>query len=70
MIAVSGETYAHLPEDLKTWLKPKGHHFVKGREQAVEVYANGSVSLVVPRKQRRLSLQALPFSSPLVNNSV
>ena len=68
MIAISGDTYNHLPEDLKKWVKPKGHHFVKGREQAVEVYAHGSIPLVVPGKQRRLSLQAVPFS-PQVNNA-
>ena len=63
MIAISGETYAQLPEDLRKWMKPKGHHFVKGREQAVEVYANGSIPVIVPGKQRRFSLPGIAIQS-------
>jgi len=65
VIAVSGDTWNRLPEDLKKWVRPKGHHFVKGRDQAVDVYAYGSIPLVAPRKHRRLSLEASPFIPPL-----
>uniref|UniRef100_A0A7S2ELD5 Guanylate cyclase domain-containing protein n=2 Tax=Ditylum brightwellii TaxID=49249 RepID=A0A7S2ELD5_9STRA len=40
-IAVSGDTQALLPEDIKSWLVPRGHHLVKGRNQPVEVFSCG-----------------------------
>uniref|UniRef100_A0A7S4R8L9 Guanylate cyclase domain-containing protein n=1 Tax=Ditylum brightwellii TaxID=49249 RepID=A0A7S4R8L9_9STRA len=66
MIAVSGDTHMLLCDSLKSWLRPKGHHFVKGREQSVEIFTHGksgesshppgAAAEKYPRHYRRLSL--------------
>ena len=55
-VAISGDTYAKLPSDLKKWVNPRGRHLVKGRNQSVDVYTHGSIPSSVPKRSRRLSL--------------
>ncbi|KAL7551319.1 hypothetical protein ACHAWF_014499 [Thalassiosira exigua] len=55
-IAISGDTRECLPDDMKAWLVPRGHHLVKGRDQPVEVFSCGFTETCLHQSRRRSSL--------------